>query len=40
VITAATEAFFERSCGLGLRDAFFEKPDDMDAVVDFMEKRL
>ena len=40
VITEATEVFFERSCKLGLKDAFVKKPDDMDAVIDFMEKRL
>jgi len=40
VITMATEAFFDRSRALGLEKAFSEKPDSMDAVIEFMEHRL
>ena len=40
VMTAGTEAFFKRSLSLGLDEAFPEKPEDMDEVIDFMEKQL
>jgi len=40
VMTAGTEAFFERSLSLGLADAFPEKPDSMCKVIDFMVERL
>ncbi len=40
VITAGTLAFFKRSLTLGLSDRFAEKPDSMNAVIDFMEQRL
>jgi len=40
ILTSGTEAFFKRSCELGLKEAFPKKPDSMDAVIDFMEKQL
>ena len=40
VMTSGTEAFFKRSLSLGLKEAFLEKPSSMEAVIDFMEKRL
>jgi 3-hydroxyisobutyrate dehydrogenase-like beta-hydroxyacid dehydrogenase len=40
MMTAATETFFDRSRAIGLDKAFPKKPDSMDAVVAFMEKRL
>lgn len=40
VMTAATQAFFERSCALGLQKAFPETPAAMDAVVRYFNKRL
>jgi len=40
VMTAGTEAFFRRSLSLGLREAFPEKPDSMQEVIDFIEQRL
>lgn len=40
VMTAGTEAFFNRSRALGLDDAFPEMPRAMDEVVAHMEKRL
>jgi len=40
LLTACTEAFFERSCKLGLKEVFPEKPDSIDEVVGFMEKQL
>jgi len=40
ILTSGTEAFFKRSCELGLKKAFPKKPDSMDAVIDFMEKQL
>ncbi|MEW6670505.1 MAG: DUF1932 domain-containing protein [Thermodesulfobacteriota bacterium] len=40
VVSAAVEAFFERSCRLGFQSAFPEKPKSMDAVIAFMEKQL
>ena len=40
ILTSGTEAFFKRSCELGLKEAFEEKPDSMDTVIDFMEKQL
>ena len=40
VMTAATETFFDRSRAIGLDKAFPEKPDSMDAVVAFIERRL
>jgi 3-hydroxyisobutyrate dehydrogenase len=40
VMTAATEAFFERSCGLGLRQAFPETPDAVDDVVRYFNEQL
>lgn len=40
ILTSGTEAFFKRSCELGMKDAFPEKPDTMEAVIEFMEKQL
>jgi len=40
VMTGATEAFFERSCALGLAEAFPSKPDSMHEVVSYMEQIL
>lgn len=40
IMTSGTEAFFERSLSLGLKEAFPEKPGSLDEVVDFIEKRL
>ena len=40
VMTGATEAFFERSCSLGLAEAFPSKPDSMHEVVSYMEQIL
>lgn len=40
IMTSSTEAFFERSLSLGLKEAFPEKPDSMEAVIDFVEKQL
>ena len=40
IVTAGTEAFFRRSRSRGLGDAFAEKPDSMEQVIDFMTERL
>ena len=40
VMTAATEALFERSLSLGLAAAFAEKPETMDEVIEVMERKL
>ena len=40
ILTTGTEVFFKRSCELGLKDAFPQKPDTLDAVIEFMEKKL
>ncbi len=40
IMTRATEAFFARSCTLGLTDAFPSKPSSMDQVVAYLERRL
>ncbi len=40
IVTSGTESFFERSCQLGLKEAFPEKPDSMEEVIEFMEKQL
>lgn len=40
VLTAGTLAFFRRSLALGMGDRFVEKPDSVNAVIDFMEQRL
>lgn len=40
VMTAATEAFFERSCGLGLRQRFAETPAAVDDVVHYFDEKL
>jgi 3-hydroxyisobutyrate dehydrogenase-like beta-hydroxyacid dehydrogenase len=40
VMTAATEALFERSCGLGLRQRFPETPAAMDDVVRYFNEKL
>lgn len=40
IMTAGTKAFFHRSRSLGLKEAFPEKPESMDAVVDFLERQL
>jgi 3-hydroxyisobutyrate dehydrogenase len=40
IVTAGTEAFFRRSLSLGLGNAFAEKPDSMEQVIDFMTERL
>jgi len=39
-ITAATEAFFQRSGSLGLQDKFKATPATMDEFVQFMNERL
>jgi 3-hydroxyisobutyrate dehydrogenase-like beta-hydroxyacid dehydrogenase len=39
-MTAATEAFFERSCSLGLREAYPDTPPTMDDIVTFFNERL
>jgi hypothetical protein len=40
IMTAGTEALFERSLALGLKEAFSEKPETMSDVIDFMERAL
>lgn len=40
IMTSSTEAFFQRSLSLNWKEAFAEKPDSIDAVVDFMAERL
>jgi 3-hydroxyisobutyrate dehydrogenase-like beta-hydroxyacid dehydrogenase len=40
IMTAGTEALFERSLALGLKEAFAEKPETMNDVIDFMERGL
>ena len=40
VMSAATAALFERSGSLGLAEAFPEKPASLEAVIEFMERRL
>lgn len=40
IMTAATVGFFERSCRLGLTEAFPQKPRSPDEVVEYMEKRI
>lgn len=40
LMTASTESFFERSGSLGLKKAFPEEPASMQAVIEFMERRL
>ena len=40
MLTESTEAFFKRSCALGLDKAFPERPDTMQDVIDFMEQHL
>ena len=40
VMTPATEAFFRRSCELGLAQAFPDKPGSVSAVVDYLNQRL
>jgi len=40
IVTAGTEAFFRRLLSLGLGNAFAEKPDSVEAVTDFIAKRL
>jgi 3-hydroxyisobutyrate dehydrogenase-like beta-hydroxyacid dehydrogenase len=40
IMTAGTEALFERSLALGLKEAFSEKPETMSDVIDVMERRL
>lgn len=40
VMTEATTRFFERSLSLGLKEAFRERPDTHQNVIDFMESRL
>jgi 3-hydroxyisobutyrate dehydrogenase-like beta-hydroxyacid dehydrogenase len=39
-ITAATEAFFQRSGTLGLQERFKTTPSDMDELVEFLNNRL
>ncbi len=36
VMNSGTESYFRRSTSLGLKEAFPEKPDSMDAVIDFI----
>ena len=40
VMTAATEAVFERSSALHVKDAFAARPEKMDEVIRFLEARL
>lgn len=40
VVTAATEAFFERSGSLGLQEQFKATPGTMDELVEFLNQRL
>ena len=40
LLTSSTEAFFKRSCDIGLGEAFTAKPDSKQDVIDFMEKHL
>jgi 3-hydroxyisobutyrate dehydrogenase-like beta-hydroxyacid dehydrogenase len=40
ILTMATEAFFDRSRALGLDQAFPEKPEAAEAVVEYIERRL
>ncbi len=40
IMTAGTEALFERSLALGLKEAFPEKPETMSEVIEVMERRL
>ena len=40
VMTSATESFFRRSCGAGLKEAFPEKPGAPEQVAEFLERWL
>ena len=40
LLTSCTEAFFKRSCKMGMKEAFADKPDTKEDVIEFMEKRL
>ena len=40
IMTAGTQALFERSLGLGLEETFSEKPETMSEVIEVMERRL
>ena len=40
LMTSGTEAFFKRSLSFGLKENFTGKPNSMEEVVEFMEKRL
>jgi 3-hydroxyisobutyrate dehydrogenase-like beta-hydroxyacid dehydrogenase len=40
IMTDATRALFERSLGLGLKEAFSEKPETMGEVIEVMERGL
>ena len=40
IISASTEAFFQRANTFGFQAAFSESPTDMQAVIDFMEQQL
>lgn len=40
LMTAATQAFFERSCALGLQQKFSATPAEMDEVVRYFNERL
>ena len=40
LLTSCTEAFFKRSCSIGMKETFADKPDTMNEVIEFLEKRL
>ena len=40
ILTSGTVEFFRRSCELGLKEAFPEKPNTADEVIAFMERQL
>lgn len=40
VMTAGTEAFFRRALSLGMHEAFPDKPESVEAVIEYLEKRL
>jgi 3-hydroxyisobutyrate dehydrogenase-like beta-hydroxyacid dehydrogenase len=40
IMTEGTRALFERSLALGLKEAFSEKPETMNEVIEVMERRL
>ncbi|MBN1685633.1 MAG: NAD(P)-dependent oxidoreductase [Spirochaetales bacterium] len=40
LLTSCTEAFFKRSCEMGMKESFAGKPATRHEVIEFMEKRL